>query len=228
MRGLLNRLLSLPLVLALAAAAPAGVVVDDFTGDGPLDLVVSEDGAIRLLALEKGGAATDVTEQHGLDGVTGVGELRAVDADDDGRLDLLVLPAAADGALRLLIRDDEDRFRDATERAGLSGVTSAIAAAFSDLDLDGKLDLLVGTSGGDAPPVRVWKGAGNGTFQEITASAGITADAPCMGIAVGDVDFDDLPDVYLSLDDAPNALWRNTGGGSFAAAENAAVLAAPG
>jgi hypothetical protein len=230
MRAHPTRFLAPGLVLSFAGAAMAGAVVDDFTGDGRLDVVVSGGdaaGSLRLLGLEGAGAATDLTDRHGLDAFMAAGELRAVDADGDGRLDLLVLPAPGAGeSLRLLVRDDGDVFRDATKRAGLGGVEAPAAAAFCDLDLDGHLDLVVGTAAAEPPFVRIWKGKGDGTFGEITGTAGVTAGAPCVGIAVGDTDRDDLPELYLSLRDAPNALWRNLGAGTFAPAESAA-LAAP-
>lgn len=217
-------------VSALPAAALAGLAVDDFTGDGRLDVVATlaePPGALRLLGLEKKGEATDLTSRFGLDGIRDAGELLPVDVDADGRLDLLVLPReGSPGALRLLVRGDGDAFRDATERAGLAGLPAVTAACVSDLDLDGRLDLVVG-SAGDQPFVRLFKGRGDGGFEEITATAGVTAEAPCAGIALVDTDLDDLPELYLSLRDAPNSLWWNGGGGTFSRPEGADALAAP-
>lgn len=214
---------------AAPGAARAGGAADDFTGDGRLDVVATlpePAGAVRLLALGEDGEIRDLTEAWGLGKIRDAGELVPVDADDDGRLDLLVLPAAGSAAaLRLLVRDGSDVFRDTTAKAGLGGVTAATAACLTDLDLDGRLDLVVGTA--KAPFVRLWTGKGNGTFREITSASGVSASEPCVGVAAGDTGTDHLPELYLSLRDAPNMLWANLGGGKFRAEPEAAALAAP-
>lgn len=61
-------------------------------------------------------------------------------------------------------------------------------------------------------------------FEDITEASGIRATGYGMGVAVGDVDGDGRPDIYL-LNYGPNQLWRNLGDGRFSDATATAGLA---
>ena len=52
-------------------------------------------------------------------------------------------------------------------------------------------------------------------FTDVTASSGIAPRGYGMGVAVGDVDNDGRPDLYLTKFNAPNQLFRNNGDGTF-------------
>jgi hypothetical protein len=52
-------------------------------------------------------------------------------------------------------------------------------------------------------------------FTDVTAQSGIDARGYGMGVAVGDIDNDGRPDLYLTKFDAPNQLFRNNGNGTF-------------
>ncbi|HET9266753.1 MAG TPA: CRTAC1 family protein, partial [Vicinamibacterales bacterium] len=52
-------------------------------------------------------------------------------------------------------------------------------------------------------------------FTDVTAQSGIDAHGYGMGVAVGDIDNDGRPDLYLTKFDAPNQLFRNNGNGTF-------------
>jgi hypothetical protein len=52
-------------------------------------------------------------------------------------------------------------------------------------------------------------------FTDVTAQSGIAPHGYGMGVAVGDVDNDGHPDLYLTKFNAPNQLLRNNGDGSF-------------
>ena len=60
---------------------------------------------------------------------------------------------------------------------------------------------------------------GDGTrrlhFTDVTAQSGIDARGYGMGAAVGDIDNDGRPDLYLTKFDAPNQLFHNNGDGTF-------------
>ena len=52
-------------------------------------------------------------------------------------------------------------------------------------------------------------------FTDVTAQSGIAASGYGMGVAVGDIDNDGRPDLYLTKFNAPNQLYRNNGNGTF-------------
>jgi hypothetical protein len=61
----------------------------------------------------------------------------------------------------------------------------------------------------------LYRNNGNGTFTDVTAKAGVGNERRYgMGCAVGDVDNDGDPDLYVT-NFGPNALYRNNGDGTF-------------
>jgi len=93
-------------------------------------------------------------------------------------------------------------------------------AAWLDYDLDGNLDLYIangstyerGLSGGE--PNRLYRGDGKGHFSEVTDKAGVGHTGWAYGVAVGDIDNDGYPDVYVA-NFGTNVLFHNKGDGTF-------------
>jgi len=94
-------------------------------------------------------------------------------------------------------------------------------ACWLDYDRDGWLDLFLpnglpmtpGT--GESPRDALYRNRRDGTFQDVTASSGIRDTGWGHGCAVGDVDNDGDPDLYVT-NRGPNALFLNRGDGTFA------------
>lgn len=191
------------------------------------DLVVQSDGSREL-------RFTDVTEASGLT-VDGYGMGVAVgDIDNDGWPDLYV--THWNSANRLLRNRGDGTFEDITEGAGVGEKRWSIATVFFDYDRDGWLDLYVGNYldftfavhrqcaneiglADYCGPVSfksvtdtLYRNRGDGTFEDVTASAGITQDAaPVLGAVSGDFDGNGWPDLYLANDEFPNNLLLNQG-----------------
>jgi hypothetical protein len=93
-------------------------------------------------------------------------------------------------------------------------------AAWLDYDGDGKLDLYVvnGSTYDRQPdrgePNRLYRGDGKGRFAEVTDRAGVGHRGWGLGVAVGDVDNDGDPDLYVTNFGA-NVMYRNDGDGTF-------------
>jgi len=181
---------------------------------------------------------TDVTASSGIkSGSYGMG-VATGDFDNDGRVDIYV---TGFGKNRLLHNDGEGRFTDVTDRAGVGDPGWGVSAAFLDYDRDGWLDLYVGNyvrlnlkdhkpchSPSSAPDYctpqvypaqrdRLYRNRGDGSFEDVSARAGITTEyGAALGVVVADFNRDGWPDVYVANDASPNQLWTNRRNGRFA------------
>ena len=161
----------------------------------------------------------------------------AGDYDNDGDVDLYVTNF---GANTLLRNDGSGRFEDVTPQAGVGDPGYSTAAAFVDLDADGDLDLFVANYvrwdftverdcyiGGvltycppanyNAPATdRLYRNNGDGTFEDVTADAGLARSfGTGLGALSTDFDGDGLLDVFVANDMMVNQLWVNRGGLRF-------------
>jgi hypothetical protein len=92
-------------------------------------------------------------------------------------------------------------------------------AAFFDYDNDGWLDVLVlcGSRTSDPPSTassRLYKNNRDGTFTDVTRSAGLFRTGYCYGVTVGDFNNDGFEDFFIT-GYPQNILYRNNGDGSF-------------
>jgi len=85
-------------------------------------------------------------------------------------------------------------------------------AAVLDFDGDGREDLFV--PGGDGN--RLYRNRGDGTFEDVTARAGVTGqEGEAVGALAFDYDGDGRTDLYVTYLEKPNLLYRNRGDGTF-------------
>ncbi len=228
--------------LGLAPHSRAGsVVVDDFTGDGRLDVMTCSfdlDKSLRLCRNNGDGTFADVSAEAGLALQLGGIAMAAGDVDGDGLLDLFVVRgggmfASSEFPTSLLRQDAPGHFVDVTADAGVELAVPSRTVAFADIDRDGDLDLFVGcetertAAGGLRFPSRLFANDGHGHFADVTATAGIDNPDRCIGVVFGDIDADGDPDLFVSNYMAPNRLYVNRGDGTFAEAAVARGVAAP-
>jgi hypothetical protein len=63
---------------------------------------------------------------------------------------------------------------------------------------------------------KLYRNNGNGTFTDVTASAGlVNADGKSLAVALADLDGDDWPDIFIANDTQRNFVYFNNGDGTF-------------
>jgi hypothetical protein len=112
------------------------------------------------------------------------------------------------------------RHRNGAYGGKLLPETMGAGCAFLDYDADGWQDILF-VNGMDWPghqkersTPRLYRNNRNGTFSDVTKSAGLDIELYGMGVAVGDWNNDGVPDLLITCV-GQNRLFRNTGKGTF-------------
>jgi len=198
-----------------------GVIMDDFNGDGSLDLMMSKWGITDQLQYFENtgnGGFEEKTAEAGLRGVYGGLNLVQADYDNDGDLDFLMLRGAWLGVEghhpNSLIRNNGDgSFEDVTDAAGLLSFHPTQAATWFDYDGDGWLDLFIGNEStpNDNHACELFRNNRDGTFTECAGTAGLALEAFVKTAASGDYNNDGRPDLYLGCRGGRNYLLRNDG-----------------
>jgi hypothetical protein len=185
---------------------------------------------------------TDVASEAGVDVRAYVKGVIWGDYDDDRDPDLYI---SVLGGSNFLFRnngiDDDGRvtFTDVAAGAGVDGPISSFPVWFWDYDNDGRLDLYVSSYAGARDSVslvaasyfgqpvpydlaRLYRGSGDGRFEDVASSSGLERLHLTMGSNFGDLDNDGYLDFYLGTGYPdyeglmPNVLYHNEGGRRFA------------
>ena len=205
----------------------------------------------HLFKNNRDGTFTDVTVKAGL-ARSGWGQGVCVgDYDNDGYEDLFI---SYYGQNALYHNNGDGTFTDVTVKAGLTQKATRwnSGCAFVDYDRDGRLDLFVanyidldlktapvpesgpclykgvmvacGPPGLNGGKNILYRNNGDGTFTDVSDSAGVTQNSNTFGLGVLTADFDDdgWPDIYVANDSMASALYHNLKNGKV---EDIAVLA---
>ncbi|MGH7636338.1 MAG: FG-GAP repeat domain-containing protein [Gemmatimonadaceae bacterium] len=223
----------------------AGVSVGDIDNDGLSDIYLSGNMVSSRLYLNKGGMRfEDITESAGVGTTQWATGASMVDIDNDGYLDIYVSVSGpewspTDNRRNLLFINNRNRtFTERAARHALADTGFTIHAAFLDYDGDGCLDVfLLNNSPRDfsradaiSSPVgrpgetpgshnQLYRNScsGDAAFTNVSERAGILRNPGYgLGVAVGDVNNDGRPDIYVSNDGMPSdVLYVNNGDATF-------------
>jgi PKD repeat protein len=208
----------------------SGVVWGDYDNDNDLDLYVAGVNSPNILYKNNGdGTFINVTA------TAGVGDTRATqgvswaDYNSDGWLDLFVANRyGSDTTALLYLNNKNGTFTDNAAAAGVAGPYKAFGGTWFDYDNDGDLDLYTPVDFGDD---HLYQNNSDGTFSDVTTTAGLGPPDHAMGVAVGDYDNDGDLDLFVDNNQegadsshGPSLLYQNNGNGSFSDVTAAAGL----
>ncbi len=172
-----------------------GVCVGDYDNDGWDDLFCTFWGRNILFRNNGDGTFTDVTRKAGLyqeKGRWGTG-CTFLDYDRDGHLDLFVCNFVK-------LDPDNPPSLDETTFCQWKGIPT-----------------MCGPRGLPGDTNSLYHNNGDGTFSDVTKTAGILAPGPRYSITSVSYDFDNdgWPDIYVAVDSMPNIMFKNNHDGTF-------------
>lgn len=214
-----------------------GVTFGDYDNDNDLDLYVANDVGRNSLYRNNGdGTFTDVSFLEGVDDSRGGMGVTWADYDNDGDLDLFITNWR--DQINVLYRNNLPsgdttgeafaNFDDVTYATGIGEPSIPYVGWGCDLfdyDNDGYLDIFV-ANGFTSPnqntdlttcipePDQLFHNNGDGTFEDVSKSAGeyFQSKYPGRGAAFGDYDNDGDIDILIVNNNGPATLLRNDGG----------------
>jgi enediyne biosynthesis protein E4 len=225
-------------------AIGTGVAIGDYDNDGRPDVfVVSKTETSRLFRNLGNWKFQDVTDAAGLNPAAGwLSSAKSLfgmgggssgdpvenwkqgatfaDVNNDGRLDLYVCRFGAPNWL--FINQGNGTFKEEAAARGLAVNSASGIAAFCDYDRDGWLDVYLQTNmldaakGPNGERDLLFRNKRDGTFEDVTARAGIAGEGCGHSAVWWDYDADGWPDIYVANDFAvADKLYRNNGDGTF-------------
>ena len=184
-------------------ALAGGSVIEDFDGDGYLDVMTSSLGfdkerdQLRYFHNNGDGTFSDRTLEAGLNGITGGLQISSADYNNDGCVDVFIPRGAWLGRIghhppSLLRNNCDGTFTDVTEEAGLMTLHPSQTAVWGDFDNDGWIDLFIGN---ESMP----------TYRALSINIELAA-SPSINKPIYFFDYQDL---------SPCQLFHNNGDGTF-------------
>lgn len=164
---------------------------------------------------------SDVTNEVGIKTGAVFGQSGAwADVNNDDLLDLIVTNAQfrrKDARNVFLYRNEGMTFSDITEGSKIFN-QAILTVAWGDYNNDDRLDLIVGTAMGNAPPI-LYKNLGNGVFVDESIKAGVTKQGGVSHAIWIDYDRDGFLDIFQATRGG-SFLYRNQGNETFAEVSN--------
>ena len=207
------------------------IAIADINGDGKPDLIVVNEcltaancpsgtsGGVSVL-IGKGDGTFQAAQRYS-SGSSGAFDLRVRDLNGDGNPDVVVVNACdecANGEIGILLGNGDGSFQEAITYN--SGGEGPISFDLSDIDGDGKIDMVVSNAcfeqctGEGAGDLAVFLGNGDGTFR----TPNIYQSNQYSGyLALADVNGDGKPDLLLASERVDMLVMLGQGDGTFLA-----------
>ncbi len=218
----------------------SGVGVGDINNDGLADIYFAGNSSDDKLFLNMGNMKfKDISVSSGIAELQGWSTgVNMVDVNADGYLDIYVCRSGPSKEIekrtnRLYINNKDNTFTEAAADYGIAAISYSIQTAFFDYDLDGDLDMYLLNH--PDPKFKAKEAIGhmqdikagriqtdnffenvNGKFVDRSKEANLVNFGYRHGIAVGDINKDGYPDLYISSDfEEPDVLCINQGNKTF-------------
>lgn len=151
------------------------------------------------------------------------------DFNNDGYLDIVTSGWDLDDPMHYFRNNQDGTFTDVSEQSGLKQITGGLTIQQVDYNNDGKMDIFVlrgawNSEGYGNQPSSLLRNNGDGTFTDVTTSAGLLYLAPTQAAAWADYNNDGWLDVFVGAEDSgpedkggrhPCALYINNHDGTF-------------
>ncbi len=197
-----------------------GVCMEDFNNDGLLDIICSSYGLrdpLRFYINNGDGSFDEISKSAGIEQITGGLNIIHADYNNDGYEDVFVLRGAWFGQGGLhpnsLLKNNRDlTFSDVTESSGLLDFHPSQTASWADINNDGWLDLFIGNETSDdnfEHPSKLMLNNKDGSFTNISKSAGVEVFTYAKSCTWGDINNDGLPELFISNLNGENYLFLN-------------------
>ncbi len=218
-----------------------GVAIGDLNNDGLPDICFTGNMVPNSIFINNGNMEfKDISSLANIDPrdgwTTGVS---MIDINNDGFLDIYIcrggtLDKTEETRTNLLYINNGDlTFSEKAADYGLADPAYSIQAAFLDYDLDGDVDMYLANrpksfvldyedrkikaeNPSDHERDKLYRNNGDLTFTDVSKEAGIINFGHGLGVAVGDLNSDGLPDIYVANDyQEPDYYYVNNGDGTF-------------
>jgi len=198
--------------------AGRGCSAADFNNDGFIDIMVGNWQNLIILYKNNATSFTNYADSAGVNFMCWGGSINWLDYNSDGKVDATVGNDGVPYHYNYLFRNDNLlSFTNVAYTSGITDSASTLCIASGDYDNDGDIDIFYGNQTnipGNGTSF-LYQNNGNGTFTNVTVSAGMVNPSYSWAADWGDYDNDGDLDLFVGNTNGLNQLFKNNGNGTF-------------